>query len=81
MKKFSFDKKTVILTGASSGMGKEIARVLISKYGCTVYAIARNGEKLRSVGREISDTLFIPCPFDVGVFENWTEFSKTMDIK
>ena len=68
MKKFSFDKKTVILTGASSGMGKEIARVLISKYSCTVYAIARNEEKLCSVGKEISDTLFIPCPFDVGVY-------------
>ncbi len=79
MKRFSFDKKTVILTGASSGIGKEIAKVLISKYGCTVYAIARNEEKLRSVGRDISDTLFIPCPFDVGVYENWTEFAKNLE--
>ncbi|MGA2121393.1 MAG: SDR family NAD(P)-dependent oxidoreductase [Methanoregula sp.] len=39
------DNKVAIVTGASSGMGKEIAR-LFAEEGASVVAIARRKEKL-----------------------------------
>ena len=40
--------KTVIITGASSGIGKCLAFKLIKDYGCSVIAVARNEERLIS---------------------------------
>lgn len=70
MKRFDYSNKTIVLTGASSGIGKEIARQLISKYGCTVYAIARNQERLLSARNELGEN-YIIYPMDVACKENW----------
>ena len=40
---------TVIVTGASGGMGKGIAESLIVDHGCTVIGIARSEEKMKKV--------------------------------
>ena len=39
------DGKTVIITGASGGLGFAMAKLLIEKHGCTVIGVARNREK------------------------------------
>ncbi len=70
MKRLNYHSKTVIITGASSGIGKELARVLITKYSCTVYALARNKEKLEAVKGELGDK-YIIYPMDVSIKENW----------
>jgi hypothetical protein len=44
--------KTVILTGGSQGMGKEVARLLASK-GANVVIVARGVAKLQSAVEEI----------------------------
>ena len=41
-------KKVILITGASSGMGKEAA-ILLAKEGYTVYAGARRAEKLEAL--------------------------------
>ena len=64
MSKYVLDNKKIILTGASSGIGKEIARILISKYNATVIGIARNEQKLLDVKEEFKDN-FIPYRLDV----------------
>lgn len=46
--------KIVIVTGASSGMGKEIA-YLYAKEGATVYAVARREEKLLELAESAKD--------------------------
>ena len=38
--------KTVVVTGASGGMGAGIAATLIKNHGCTVIGIARNEAKM-----------------------------------
>ena len=47
---FTQDKKTALVTGASSGMGKAIARRLIQD-GYQVYAAARSVEKMHDLAQ------------------------------
>ena len=44
--------KVCIVTGASRGLGRGIARVLAREEGGTVYATARNEEALKSLSEE-----------------------------
>ena len=53
MKKWWLNNKTVIVTGASGGIGRGITIRLIKEYNCTVFAIARNEEKMRSLAKEL----------------------------
>lgn len=55
--------KTAIVTGASSGMGREIAR-LFAKEGANVIALARRQERLKELENE-SDGTIIPFPGDL----------------
>ncbi len=50
-----YDGKTVILTGASSGIGKELAKKLVADHGCTVLGIGRNEEKLAALKNELGE--------------------------
>ncbi len=73
MKKLDYKNKIVVLTGASSGIGRAIANELITRHGCVVFAIARNEEGLRAVKTELGEN-YIPFPFDVSKRENWESF-------
>lgn len=43
---FSLENKTILVTGASSGIGKEIA-IVLSDFGATIILLARNKERLQ----------------------------------
>ncbi|MET1249872.1 SDR family oxidoreductase [Sporolactobacillus sp. STCC-11] len=47
-----FQHKTIVITGASSGLGSELARLFASK-GANVIMLARNAEKLAEIQRQI----------------------------
>ena len=47
-------KKVVLITGASSGMGKETAK-LLAQNNYTVYAAARRTEKMKDLEAKIKD--------------------------
>jgi 3-oxoacyl-[acyl-carrier protein] reductase len=49
------DGKTVVVTGASGGMGKGIAMKLINEHNCTVIGIARSEEKMKKVVDELGE--------------------------
>jgi len=46
--------RVVVITGATSGLGREAARELAT-LGCTVVAIGRDAQRLEEVGGEIAD--------------------------
>lgn len=69
---------TVIITGASGGIGKGIAQSLIQKYNCKVIGIARNEEKMRKVKAELGAKAdnFSYYLFDVSKEDKWVEFAQ-----
>ena len=72
---------TVIVTGASGGMGKGIAESLIVDHGCTVIGIARSEEKMKKVVEELGPNAekFSYKLFDVSVEQNWIDFAKYLE--
>lgn len=61
--KFCFDGENYVVTGASSGMGRQIVLELASS-GAKVLAIARREDKLRELQLECAGSVFI-APLDV----------------
>ena len=51
---FELTSKTAVVTGASSGIGAEIARQMAAA-GARVFAVGRNQERLEGVAREIGE--------------------------
>ena len=80
MNKCGFDYKTVILSGASSGIGKGIAERLIKDHGCKVIGIARNEERLLRLKEELGNKggNFTYYTFDVSQEEKWQELADTL---
>lgn len=70
MNKFFNEQVTVVITGASSGIGKSISELLIKQYGVKVVGIGRNEQKLLSLKEDFKDK-FIPYKMDVSIKENW----------
>lgn len=68
--------KTVVISGASSGMGREITKILINKYNCNVIGIGRNESKMVSLLEELGENkpLFSYKLFDVSIEQNWIDF-------
>ena len=75
------DNKTVIVTGASSGIGRELAKTLIAKNNCKVIGIGRSKEKMLSLIQELGDKSvnFSYKLLDVGVEDNWKNLAKELD--
>lgn len=81
MKKNWINGKTVIISGSSSGIGKEITKILIQKYNCVVIGIARSEERCKILKEELGEKSdnFSYQLFDVSKRENWISFSKYLD--
>lgn len=76
MKRYNLNNKTVIVTGASSGIGRGITVKLIRDYNCTVLGIARNGEKMQGLVKELGSDAknFSYRLFDVSKRGNWEDY-------
>lgn len=73
--------KTVVVTGASGGMGAGIAATLIKKHGCNVIGVARSEAKMLKFIDELGPTYaeqFSYKLFDVSVKENWESFAQEL---
>ncbi|MBQ9530991.1 MAG: SDR family NAD(P)-dependent oxidoreductase [Eubacterium sp.] len=74
--------KTVIVTGASGGMGAGIAKTLITEHNCKVIGVARSETKIKKfiddeLGEKYKDN-FTYRLFDVSVRENWENFATDL---
>lgn len=78
-----FDYSTVILTGASSGIGKDLAVRLIKDHGCNIIGIARNVERLEGVKKELGclGHKFTYYSMDVSKKESWETLKKELKDK
>ena len=76
--KFSVYGKNVIVTGASGGLGKELVKLLITKYQCRVIGVARNESKMKELLSELGELSdkFSYRLFDVSDSEKWREFAE-----
>lgn len=74
--------KNVIISGASSGIGKEVSKILINKYNCHVLGVARTESKLQDFKTELEDNgnKFDYFSLDVGNKEGWQDLIKHMDL-
>ena len=81
MKKNWLNGKNVVLTGASSGIGKEITKILINEFDCLVLGIARNEEKMLNLIEELGEKKekFSYKLFDVSSKTNWEDFAKFLE--
>lgn len=70
--------RNVIVSGCSTGIGRELTLMLVKKHGCNVVGIARNEEKLKSLKKELGDK-FTYRRFDVSNKESWENFSKELE--
>lgn len=75
------NSKTVVVTGASGGMGAGIAATLIKKHNCTVIGVARSEPKMlkfiEELGPQYKDKFSYKL-FDVSVKENWENFAEEL---
>ncbi len=79
-----FDYKTVVVSGASSGIGKGLVKRLINDHCCNVIGIARNEKKMKALVEELGDKgdrFFTYSLFDVSVEENWKKFAAELEEK
>ncbi len=74
MKKTWLYQKTVIVTGASSGIGRELCIRLVKNHGCKVIGVARCEEKCLALRTELGDN-FLYQLFDVSQKSAWQGFS------
>jgi NAD(P)-dependent dehydrogenase (short-subunit alcohol dehydrogenase family) len=55
----------IVITGASSGIGREVALRLAGGSQHRIYAIARNKEALRSLSEECGQDIIVPVALDI----------------
>jgi NAD(P)-dependent dehydrogenase (short-subunit alcohol dehydrogenase family) len=75
MNEFSLTGKTILVTGASSGIGRQTA-ILISQYGGKLYITGRNHERLENTYRQLQDSGHMQMVTDLTVA---TEMDKLVN--
>lgn len=80
-KKSWLNQKTIVITGVTGGLGKELAKELLSRYDAKVIGIARNKEKMEKLVEELSSPSFTPFLFDVSKNANWEDFAAKLAQK
>ena len=81
MKNSWLNNKTVVISGASGGLGFAISKALIEKFNCKIIGIARNEEKIKASIETLGEKAknFSYVLFDVSVKENWLNFKDYLE--
>ena len=73
--------QTVILSGASGGIGKQLCLILIRKYGAKVIGIGRSERKMQALLEELGDKAvnFSYRLFDVADENAWIDLASSLE--
>ncbi|MCX7124918.1 MAG: SDR family NAD(P)-dependent oxidoreductase [Gammaproteobacteria bacterium] len=74
---FSLENKTILVTGASSGIGRSSA-IALSQAGAKVILVARSEEKLAETFEKLSGEGHVCMPFDLTMLEEIPLWMKNM---
>jgi NAD(P)-dependent dehydrogenase (short-subunit alcohol dehydrogenase family) len=74
---FDFTGRTVLVTGGSSGIGRETA-VILSEFGCRVVLTARRTERLETTRRMMAEGNHAVEGFDLSCLESIPDWIKTL---
>lgn len=84
MSKFSFDNKTVLVTGASSGIGFKICEYLLNNSNCTIIAVSKTQSRLLLAKRNLNNTpRFVTFSSDLSKikgYNNLVEFIRKQEF-
>ena len=69
--------RNVVITGCSTGIGKELTVQPVKNFGCNVMGVARNKQKLDLLKEELGDK-FDYRRFDISDENAWYDFSEEM---
>ena len=72
----SFKNKTVIITGASSGIGEETAKAFLSS-GAKVILVSRSKEKMEASFKSYDKSQCVIYPFDLSQLDKIDSFVLT----
>jgi uncharacterized protein len=75
LKPMEFRDRWVLVTGASSGLGRDMARLLACEHGARLMLVARRGNKLRELARELEAS----AGTDVRIIE--ADLSRDADVE
>lgn len=67
--------RNVVITGCSTGIGRELTVQLVKNFGCNVMGVARNKQKLDLLKEELGDK-FDYRRFDISDENAWYDFSE-----
>ena len=74
-------KNIAIVTGASSGLGKEFVKLLSAKKGLDeIWIISRNEEKLKKIQKRYGEKIVV-YPMDLSSLENIKAFGENPSLK
>lgn len=81
MKNYWLNGKTVLITGASSGIGRELTKLLITRNDCHVIGVGRREEKFLSLKEELKDKKdnLKYILMDVSVEDNWIALKEKIN--
>lgn len=80
-KKNWLNGKTVVISGASGGLGFNVAKILVENFNCKIIGIARNEEKIKKAISTLKTNAenFSYEIFDVSVKDNWKNFAQKLE--
>ena len=83
MKKCWINGKTILITGASSGIGRDLTKKFILTNNARVIGVGRREEKFKSLIDELGDKseLFEYKLFDVSIEQNWKDLQQELKDK
>lgn len=70
----------IVLSGASSGIGRELCKIFVERFNAKVIGIGRREEKMLSLKTELGENAerFDYAIFDVSKQENWQKFKNRL---